>query len=376
LAKKLREAMEPAEATANWQRPSRLKYPYWEILMDYSERLQSNRLGKSNVICTIAILLAFTTSVGHAAEPLTYYGFDKASHTAAAQEGLEEIFAGRLFHEATPIAEVPVSEKGLGYNMDSTEGKFYALGRLPSPPSRTAGAAAGIGLGESVFVRNRVQMVNINCFTCHAGVVNGQVVAGLTNNHVNQSDPKKLRTRGDNFGPYAVWSLNAQLVDPAKEGLVLAKEKTKLLTMIESLELPPVDSMPWWLMKYKKNDYWYADAAPHDAASFSINFTTAHLEMNAHRAEHVKSVAKALAFARETQSPPFPKALDAQRVQQGADLFHGRTAPMDSKGFTACSTCHGSYTSKKSNSDLSRPGSWKVAYDFSHLLKNVNTDES
>ena len=84
-----------------------------------------------------------------------------------------------------------------------------------------AGSAAGFGLGESVFDRGKVQMVNINCFTCHAGVVHGQVVAGLGNNHVNQSDAKKLRTRGDNFGPYAVWGLSARLADPAKEGLVL-----------------------------------------------------------------------------------------------------------------------------------------------------------
>ena len=41
-------------------------------------------------------------------------------------------------------------------------------------------------------------------------------------------------------------------------------------------------------MKYKKKDYWYADAGIHDAASFSINFTTIHPEMNAHHAEHVK----------------------------------------------------------------------------------------
>ena len=344
--------------------------------MVFSELLQPNRLAKFNVIWTSALLLAVTTGVGHTAEPLKYYGFDKASHSAAAQEGLEEIYSGRLFHEAVPIALVSVWGKFVGLDLDTAEGKFYALGRLPSPPGRTAGISAGFGLGESVFVRDKMQVVNINCFGCHAGVVNGQVVAGLSNNRVNQSDPTKLRTRGDNFGPYKVWGLIAQLADPGKEGLLLAKEKTKLLALLGSMELPPVDSMPWWLMKYKKKDYWYADGGPRDAASFSVNFTTAHMEMNAHRAEHVKSVAKALAFARDTQSPPFPKSLNADRVRQGADLFHGRTAPTDEKGFTACATCHGSYARKVADSDLSRPGSWSVDYDFSHLLKNVKTDES
>jgi hypothetical protein len=166
--------------------------------------------------------------------------------------------------------------------------------------------------------------------------VNGLVVAGLGNNHINQSDSKTLRTRGDNFGPYAVWRLGAQLVDPANEGMLVGKQKTDLESLLESLDLPPVDPMPWWLMKYKKLDYWYADAGIDDAAAFSLNFTTAHPEMNADHAEHVQTVAMALAFARETQSPPFPGKLDPALVQKGADLFHGRIRPADAQGFTTC----------------------------------------
>jgi hypothetical protein len=61
-------------------------------------------------------------------------------------------------------------------------------------------------------------------------------------------------------------------------------------------------------------------------------------------------------------------------VRKGANLFHGRALPANSKGFTACKTCHGVYTRKPSHDDLSQPGSWSVAYDFSHLLRNVKTD--
>ena len=104
-------------------------------------------------------------------------------------------------------------------------------------------------MGESVFQRVSATVVNINCFACHAGVVNGQVVAGLGNNHINQSDPRKVRTRGDNFGPYEVCALGARLSNPEKQGMVLASAKTELQTLLESLPLPPVDPMPWWLMK-------------------------------------------------------------------------------------------------------------------------------
>ena len=247
--------------------------------------------GLGSVTLAMALLIAATTTAGFASEQLTYYGFDEASHSAAAHEGMEEIFSGRCFHAGVPVASVRMMasartalQKDPAYDANSSEGKFYAAGRFESPPDRKLGGAADFGLSESVFDRDGVQLVSLNCFGCHAGVVNGLVVAGLGNNHINQSDPKHARTRGDNFGPYAVWRFGAQLEDPASEGLVVAKKKTELESLIESLELPPVDPMPWWLMKYKTKDYWYADAGIHDAASFSVNFTIAHSEMNAHRA--------------------------------------------------------------------------------------------
>ncbi len=158
--------------------------------------------------------------------------------------------------------------------------------------------------------------------------------------------------------------------------MALAKGKTELLELLESSRLPPVDPMPWWLMKYKTLDYWYGDGGIENAAHFSLNFTTPHAEINAHRAEHVKTVAKALAFARETQSPPFPGSLNAELVQRGADLFHGRVAPAETKGFLACKTCHGTYTRKDSHTDPTQPGGWEVNYRFSHVLRNVKTDAS
>ena len=355
-----------------------------ENSMRLCDNLRTTRTSRTHFASgVLGLLLACTAAVGRAAESLTFYGFDEAPYSATAQEGMNEIFAGRLFYASVPasaarliLSAYSAAQKGAGFAAGSPEGRFYASGRLPSPPTRDAGADPGFGVGESVFTRDDVQHMNINCFACHAGVVRGQVVAGLANNHINQSDPKQSRTRGDNFGPYAVWHMGTRLADPAGKGLELANEKTDLERLFESTPLPPVDAMPWWLMKYKKKDYWYADAAPDDAGSFSINFTTPHAGMNAHHEDHVKSVAKALAFARETSSPPYPEKLDANLVKQGADLFHGRAAPLDTTGFRACKTCHGTYTRKASQDDFSQPGSWSVDYDFSHVLRNVKTDPS
>ena len=340
--------------------------------------------GKSIVLAfAFFVFVSLSVTSAFAFEPVTFYGFDKAAHSAAAHEGMEEIFSGRCFHSGIPVAgarmmlnALRTQQEKLGYDPGSAEGRFYAQGRFVSPPERTTGSGEGFGLGESVFVRDGKQLVNGNCFSCHAGVVNGQVVAGLGNNHINQSSPQTERARGDNFGPYAVWRLGARLADPANKGMVLAKEKTELEGLLAAGPLPPVDPMPWWLMKYKKLDYWYADGGIYNAAHFAVNFTTPHDKINEHRAQHVQTVAKALAFARETQSPPYPKSLDAELVQRGADLFHGRRRPAVMKGFRTCKTCHGSYTKKSSDADFSQPGSWTVDYDFSHVLRNVKTDAS
>jgi mono/diheme cytochrome c family protein len=336
------------------------------------------------ILC-LGIGLTFTlaATATRAAQPVTFYGFDEAGLSPEAAQGLHEIFAGKLFNFGIPVKGAKMVmqsqnnfQKELGFEPNSEAARFFVNGRLPSPATRQEGVDEAFALGNSVFDRDGVPTVNINCFECHAGVVNGQVVAGLGNSHINQSDPRKARTRGDNFGPYEVWRLGARLAEPEKNGMVLAKGRTELQALIDSQELPPVDPMPWWLMKYKEWNYWYGDGGSHNAANFSINFTVPQPDMNARRAEHVQIVAKALAFARETQSPPFPDALDAALVKQGADLFHGRTQPSAAQGFRACKTCHGTYTNKSEQADLTQPGGWTVTYNFSDTLRNVGTDAS
>ncbi len=369
----------------------------------------------------LTLLLILVPITGFASDPLEYVGFDEASYSAEAQEGLKEIYSGRTFHSGIPLSLIQgladaeaesQRDVDLGYDPDSPEGEFYSKGRIPSPPNRET--LPGVGLGQSVFERDGAMLANGNCLSCHAGVVNGQIVAGLGNNAIMpQDEPSnsaatrstmfqlaaalsdaerkelikaqgsrkasatttpKAKSRGDHFGPFAVWALGARLADPAHTGLVVSQKRTELVELLESTVVPPVDPMPWWLMKYKKRDYWYSDGGPHDAAHFSLNFTTAHPEANENHAAHVESTAKALAFARETQSPVFPGALDADLVQRGADLFHGRAEPADPSAFKACFECHGAYSKKASQPDFGMPGSWTVTYDGSGELKKVKTD--
>lgn len=369
----------------------------------------------------LAVLLVVVPVSGFAEESFDYLGFDETGLSAEARDGLREIYSGRMFYTAVPLSLAQAMDAAeaerkdeLGYDPSSPEGMFYSAGSLPSPPNREVDSS--VSLGQVVFERDGAVLAGFSCFECHAGVVNGKVVAGLGSNTVMQRPPRPEGTqgpnmlklaaavktpadkkamaalmstargvssptaettnRGDNFGPFAVWAHGAHLADPAKTGLKVSTEKTELTDLIEDNMAPPVNPMPWWLMKYKVRDYWYGDGNPFDAAHFSFNFTGSQDNANDIHASHVASTAKALAFARETQSPIFPGTLDAERVQKGADLFHGRTDPADATAFKTCSECHGMYTKLPSQTDFAKPGGWAVAYDGSEKLKNVRTDKA
>lgn len=359
----------------------------------------------------------FSDDLHFSADALEYLGFDEASLSDEARDGLREIYSGRMFYTAIPYrlseamdAAVAERRDELGYDPTTPKGKFYRKGSVPSPPTRDV--EPGLSLGDVVFERDGVMLSGGNCFACHSGVVNGTVVAGLGSNTVMQRPPRpegtqktdmmklmaslspeerevvaEMRTggsgvsspveertnRGDNYGPFGVWAHGAQLEDPANKGLTLSPAKTELTDIIENNMAPPVNPMPWWLMKYKPRDYWYGDGNPYDAGHFSFNFTGSQDNANEIHATHVASTAKALAFARETVSPAFPGELDAELVKKGADLFHDRTEPADTFGFRACTECHGTYEKLGDNPDYGQPGDWSVDYDGTKL-QNVRTD--
>ncbi len=294
------------------------------------------------ISCAVGSLLILTTSIGNASEPVSFLGFDPEAMSEESKAGLEEIFSGRMFNNAMPVAAIEVMGKmrkppkekvDLGYDPSTPEGQYYSGSNLPAPQWRPA----GLSLGQTMFERNGAKLTNGNCFSCHAGMVNGQVVAGLGNNRVlpgsrerpkmgkmgmammmsalktdaEKKEFKDLMTaaentslttpeapsRGDHFGPFAVWSVGAHFADPEKSGLQNSTEQTELVKLVETTMVPPVDPMPWWLMKYKKRSYWYSDSTPHSAKDFALNFTSVHPEVNENHAAHVESTAKALAFA-------------------------------------------------------------------------------
>ncbi|MFT6094058.1 MAG: mono/diheme cytochrome c family protein [Pseudohongiellaceae bacterium] len=357
------------------------------ILNKFSPFQKKAHIGRTTMSILLGSALVFVGSAYSDREDLSlsFYGFDSEAYSEAGQAGLKQILSGKMFDLELPMSglyfqQTIAASKAdeLGYDPTSAAGKYYSEGSLPS---FDADADSVLDLGLSPFERDGKEYASLNCFACHAGVVNGVVVAGLASNSTVQrstplTDVRGEVVRGDNFGQYAVWNLAASIANPEETGLLTSAEETELTEVMKNTQRPPVQAMPWWTMKYKVRDYWYGDGGPHDAAHFSLNFSIGNEEINEHHTEHVAMTARALAFARETQSPVYPEKLDASLVQMGKEIFHGRLDPEDRSTFLACFQCHGEYTKKASALDYSMPGSWIVNYSGSELLRNVGTDPS
>ncbi len=107
---------------------------------------------------------------------------------ARAQAGIDHVFAGDAFRLRIPVQVFRrQAERGL---LDiSPRSLWMVYGNPPSPASRgTRGdPRQKAGLGLSVFrpAGMKNPYLNFNCFACHAGVVAGQLVAGVGNAHVD-----------------------------------------------------------------------------------------------------------------------------------------------------------------------------------------------
>ena len=164
--------------------------------MRTSSSLRRNSFGKKNFQLGRSLMVVLRGHDRSWCEPVTYYGFDADSYSQPAQEGLQNIFAGQLFRMAIPAGAVRLvfrrSRKSKVSRLRARLGRGTVLyvWALPSTPQSNFRWRSGFWTRRKRLRGRRCHGgANINCFACHAGVVNGQVVAGLGNNHINQSDP-------------------------------------------------------------------------------------------------------------------------------------------------------------------------------------------
>lgn len=337
------------------------------------------------ILLTISGVL-YSKSSKYRLNELEYIGFNPIDPLST--EGLESILRGDEYQYGIP-------EKVFKLNFSRfSKNKLWELGNIPSPSSdayltefrRDVGKFKKLPLGLSSFERDGEKLVNTNCFSCHAGVVAGKVIAGMpsTNfdphNQIVQTDlldklysnpdsffqklgrkvllnkvqdralkgfmdyykkivkkaSRATLIRGDNSGPWVVWYTLAKMSDVEsglKVDLDLMSEFEQ--TVLDLIQLPNVNPSPWWNLKYKERSFWLADVSHHSATTFSLNLLDQHPNNIDTMDERLERTEKHLTYARNIKSPEYPYEIDFQKAARGREIFMG------AKG--RCYKCHGEY---------------------------------
>ncbi len=312
------------------------------------------------------------------------------------RRGLESILRGDEYFYGIP-------EKIFKINFSRfSQKKLWELGNIPSPSSkneklylsdfrRDVGKFKKLPLGLSSFERNGERIVNTNCFSCHAGVVAGKVIAGLPSTNFDphnqiiqtdkllpmyQKDSKNLKKffhntlrkillnkqqdehlsgfmdyfehiikpaskntilRGDNSGPWVVWHTIAKLSDPPN-GLEISDvtKKTELeKKLLSNTIFPQITPSPWWNLKYKKRSFWLSDVTHLSPTTFSLNLLDHHEENKNQAQQRMDRTKTHLDYARSIKSPTYPFPINEERAQRGYQVFHSNGR---------CFKCHGIYS--------------------------------
>lgn len=214
---------------------------------------------------------------------------------------------------------------------------------------------------------NGVAVLNGNCFTCHAGKLNGEVVLGLGDSfsdfEKNPQPLSKVMRLGmkikygkqspeweayKNFDRYFAAAAphietNNPGVNPAAhlaEACVAYRDPQTLeYTGDPILELPDYvigsDVPPLWNVK-KKNALYYTAVGRGDFSKLLFQASVLGIADSAAAREAVNNFKHVVAWLEQLAPPPYPAAVDQRLAQQGQLLFEEH-----------CSGCHGTYGDKE-----------------------------
>jgi mono/diheme cytochrome c family protein len=204
-----------------------------------------------------------------------------------------------------------------------------------------------------------VEVVGLNCLTCHAGSINGKLVVGLgdaardftidasaaadlaagfVTGAADVAEYQKWAGRVDAIGPYTVTPVVG--VNPADNlaAVLFAHRDPQTLAWSDTplLELPPrqvvpVDVPPWWRMK-KKNAMFYNAAGRGDHARIMMTASTLCTDSVAEAQAIDAYFPDVEAYITSLSPPPYPFPVDAALAGRGGAVFA-----------TSCAGCHGSY---------------------------------
>lgn len=187
----------------------------------------------------------------------------------------------------------------------------------------------------------------LNCFSCHGGKVNGQVIPGLPNTHIALEtlfqeivETKRLLGREVSAGEAA----GSLLVPLGKSngttnaiifGVVLANYRDADLNLHMDRPMPKLvhndhDAPPWWNMKYKTHLYADGFAGTGHRALMQFMLTPENGPEKFHESED--DFRKIYDWILHLEPPKYPWPIDESLARQGEAIFN-----------QTCAGCHGTY---------------------------------
>jgi cytochrome c5 len=247
------------------------------------------------------------------------------------------------------------------------------IGPQPSGVAGRQGHNADIPYFLTAFTTHSgVEVVGPNCLTCHAGMINGQLViglgdtdqdltsnlagavllaGGLVNDPVEKAEYRKFADRVDAIVPF-IETRTVGVNSADNLGVTLfAHRDPRTLAWSENplLELPPtepvpVDVPPWWRMQ-KKHAMFYNAAGRGDHARIMMTASALCTDAVSEAQAIDAYFPDVRAFIESIAPPKWPfDAPDAQRVARGGQVFAAH-----------CAQCHGTYGPDESYPNLVIP---------------------
>ena len=251
---------------------------------------------------------------------------------------------------------------GSGIPLDLMAKRLQKRGN--DPVLKREGINANIPYVLTAFrAANNIDVVNGNCFTCHAGSVNGKIVLGLGNSFSDFQTNMKPLSKGlrlamklkygkkspewaayQDFDYYFKESApyiktNQPGVNPAAhlaEACVAYRDPQTLTHTEEAmLELPDYvlasDVPPLWNVK-KKNALYYTAVGRGDFSKLLFQASVLGIADSSAAREAVTNFKDVVAWLNQLEPPPYPGPIDEAQAKQGRLLFEEH-----------CSGCHGTY---------------------------------
>lgn len=202
------------------------------------------------------------------------------------------------------------------------------------------------------------ELAAMNCLTCHAGKLNGELVIGLGRHDADYTgdfslllnlipelpeftdagkEMNKFKARYDALSPYIqTKTIGANPADNVAVILASHRDPDTLAWSDEQLTpvdppVVPVDTPPWWRVK-KKGGHFYNGMSRYDHRGTMMFASSLCVDDTDKASEMLEYFSDIRAFLESIEAPKYPWPIDEALAAEGQELFE-----------CSCAGCHGTY---------------------------------